>query len=69
MKNRRLLSHRDPAVVFENTADLAQRIDDVELDVTKESVLVLKGVGPIGNPGMPEAGVIPILRKLAAQGV
>ena len=68
-KDRRLLSHRGPAVVFENTADLAQRIDDADLDVTKDSVLVLKGVGPIGNPGMPEAGVIPIPRKLAAQGV
>jgi dihydroxy-acid dehydratase len=68
-KDRRLLTHRGPAVVFENTADLAQRIDDADLDVTKDSVLVLKGVGPIGNPGMPEAGVIPIPRKLGSQGV
>ena len=56
-------------MVFENTADLAQRIDDVNLEVTKDSVLVLKGVGPIGNPGMPEAGVIPIPRKVGAQGI
>ena len=68
-RDRKLLSHRGPAVVFENTADLAQRIDDVNLEVTKDSVLVLKGVGPIGNPGMPEAGVIPIPRKLGAQGI
>lgn len=68
-KDRRLLIHSGPAVVFENTVDMAKRIDDPHLDVTERSVLVLKGVGPIGNPGMPEAGVIPIPRKLAAQGV
>lgn len=64
-----LLRHSGPAVVFRNTADLAARIDDLDLNVTKESVLVLQGIGPIGNPGMPEAGVIPIPRKLAAEGV
>ncbi|KAL2218304.1 putative dihydroxy-acid dehydratase [Thermoascus aurantiacus ATCC 26904] len=68
-KDRSLLSHSGPAVVFENSADLARRIDDPELPVTKDSVLVLKGIGPIGNPGMPEAGLIPIPRKLAAAGV
>ncbi|THY87203.1 putative dihydroxy-acid dehydratase, partial [Aureobasidium pullulans] len=68
-KDRRLLIHSGPAVVFENTVDMAKRIDDPHLDVTERSVLVLKGVGPIGNPGMPEAGVIPIPRELAAQGV
>ena len=68
-KYRHLLRHSGPAVVFRNTADLASRIDDLDLNVTKESVLVLQGIGPIGNPGMPEAGVIPIPRKLAAEGV
>lgn len=68
-KDRRLLSHSGSAVVFENSADLALRIDDPDLVVSKDSVLVLKSVGPIGNPGMPEAGMIPIPRKLAAQGV
>ncbi|KAH0033668.1 dihydroxy-acid and 6-phosphogluconate dehydratase, partial [Aureobasidium melanogenum] len=68
-KERGLLTHTGRAVVFENTADMAQRIDDPNLAVTKDSVLVLQGVGPIGNPGMPEAGVIPIPRKLGAQGV
>ena len=68
-KDRRLLSHFGPAVVFENSADLARRIDDPDLIVTKDSVLVLKGVGPVGNPGMPEAGMIPIPRKLAERGV
>ncbi|TVY38513.1 putative dehydratase, partial [Lachnellula occidentalis] len=68
-KYRQLLSHRGPAVVFADSADLAQRIDDPELEVTKDSILVLQGIGPIGNPGMPEAGLIPIPRKLAEQGV
>ena len=68
-KDRRLLQQSGPAVVFENSADLADRIDDPDLDVTRDSVLVLKSIGPIGNPGMPEAGMIPIPRKLAAEGV
>lgn len=63
-KDRSLLEYSGPAVVFHNTADLAKRIDDENLEVTKNSVLVLKSIGPIGNPGMPEAGVIPIPRKL-----
>ncbi|KAF4549770.1 Dehydratase-like protein [Elsinoe fawcettii] len=68
-KYRHLLSHSGPAVVFRNTADLAARIDDPDLPVTKDSVLVLQSIGPIGNPGMPEAGVIPIPRKLGEKGV
>lgn len=68
-KDRRLLSHAGAAVVFSDTADLARRIDDPELEVTADSVLVLKGIGPIGHPGMPEAGLIPIPRKLGAMGV
>lgn len=68
-KDRRLLNHAGPAVVFKNSQDLALRIDDPNLLVHQESVLVLQGIGPIGNPGMPEAGLIPIPRKLAAQGV
>ncbi|KAG2421790.1 hypothetical protein HFD88_005766 [Aspergillus terreus] len=68
-KDRRLLSHSGPAVVFDNTADLAARIDDPALPVTRDSVLVLKGIGPVGNPGMPEAGMIPIPRRLGAAGV
>ncbi|KAH7324104.1 dihydroxy-acid/6-phosphogluconate dehydratase [Rhexocercosporidium sp. MPI-PUGE-AT-0058] len=68
-KDRRLLQHSGPAVVFKNSTDLALRIDDLYLPVTKDSVLVLQGIGPIGNPGMPEAGLIPIPRKLAAEGV
>lgn len=68
-KNRALLKHTGQAVVFANTEDLAKRIDDPDLDVTASSVLVLQNIGPIGNPGMPEAGLIPIPRKLASKGV
>jgi dihydroxy-acid dehydratase len=64
-----LMEHRGRAVVFEDSEDLARRIDDEDLDVTPEDVLVLRGIGPIGAPGMPEAGYIPIPRKLARQGV
>lgn len=68
-KDRSLLNHSGPACVFENTPDMAQRIDEADLDATRDSVLVLKGIGPVGNPGMPEAGLIPIPRKLARQGI
>lgn len=68
-KYRRLLQHSGKAVVFRNSADMAERIDQPDLDVTADSVLVLQSIGPVGNPGMPEAGMIPIPRKLASQGV
>ncbi|KAF4977022.1 hypothetical protein FZEAL_6384 [Fusarium zealandicum] len=68
-KYRRLLQHSGRAVVFANSADLAERIDDPDLDVTPDSVLVLQSIGLVGNPGMPEAGMIPIPRKIASQGV
>ncbi|RMY44570.1 hypothetical protein D0865_10470 [Hortaea werneckii] len=65
-KDRRLLEFSGPAVVFEDTADLERRIDDPALEVTKDSALILKGVGPVGNPGMLEAGMIPIPKKLVS---
>lgn len=68
-KNRRLLRHSAKAVVFAGSADMARRLDDPDLDVSENSILVLQNIGPIGNPGMPEAGMIPIPRKLAEQGV
>ncbi|KAK1760065.1 dihydroxy-acid and 6-phosphogluconate dehydratase [Echria macrotheca] len=68
-KDRALLTHRGRAVVFTSPADLAARIDDASLEVDASSVLILQNIGPVGNPGMPEAGLIPIPRKLAAQGV
>ena len=64
-----LMEHEGRAVVFDSLADLAARIDDEALDVTALDVLVLKNIGPLGAPGMPEAGYIPIPRKLARTGV
>jgi dihydroxy-acid dehydratase len=64
-----LMRHRGQAIVFKSTQDLADRIDDPDLEVSAESVLVLQNTGPKGAPGMPEAGGLPIPRKLLAQGV
>jgi dihydroxy-acid dehydratase len=64
-----LMEHEGRAVVFENLEDLAARIDDDSLDVTAQDILVLKHIGPKGAPGMPEAGYLPIPRKLAQAGV
>jgi dihydroxy-acid dehydratase len=64
-----LLQHTGRAVVFDSLDDLASRIDDPELEVTADDVLVLRNAGPKGAPGMPEAGYIPIPKKLAVQGV
>ncbi|WP_019652064.1 IlvD/Edd family dehydratase [Variovorax atrisoli] len=64
-----LMEHEGRAVVFENAEDLARRIDGDGLDVTPHDVLVLKNIGPKGAPGMPEAGYLPIPRKLARAGV
>ena len=65
----RLMEHEGRAVVFENSADLAARIDDPDLDVHAHDILVLKNIGPKGAPGMPEAGYLPIPQKLARAGV
>ena len=65
----RLMRHEGRAVVFENIEDMTTRIDDEGLDVTADDVLVLRNAGPKGAPGMPEAGYIPIPRKLARQGI
>jgi dihydroxyacid dehydratase/phosphogluconate dehydratase len=64
-----LLRHTGPAVVFADYNDMAARIDDPALPVTKDSVLVLQHAGPLGAPGMPEWGQLPIPKKLLAQGV
>jgi len=64
-----LMEHEGRAVVFENVEDLANRIDSDELDVTAKDILVLKQIGPKGAPGMPEAGYMPIPKKLARAGV
>jgi dihydroxy-acid dehydratase len=64
-----LLRHRGRAVVFASLADLAARVDDDKLDIAPDDVMVLQNAGPIGGPGMPEAGYLPIPKKLLAQGV
>jgi dihydroxy-acid dehydratase len=64
-----LMEHEGRAVVFENMEDLARRIDDENLEVAADDILVLKRIGPVGAPGMPEAGYIPIPKKLGRTGV
>jgi len=65
----RLLRHTGRAVVFKNYNGLAARIDDENLMVDQDSVLVLQNAGPLGGPGMPEWGMLPIPRKLLREGV
>ena len=67
--NPDLLQHTGPAIVFTDLRDLAERIDDPALDVRPESILVLQNAGPAGAPGMPEAGYLPIPKKLAQAGI
>jgi dihydroxy-acid dehydratase len=65
----RLQKHTGPAIVFRDYNDMAARIDDPELSITAESVMVLQHAGPIGAPGMPEWGQLPIPKKLLEAGV
>ena len=65
----KLMTHEGRAVVFETIEDMTLRMDDPNLDVTADDVLVLRNAGPKGAPGMPEAGYLPIPKKLAAAGV
>lgn len=67
--SKELLQHMGRAIVFDSVEDMAKRIDSEELDVTGDDVLVLRNAGPRGAPGMPEAGYMPIPRKLAGKGV
>ncbi|MFN3863585.1 MAG: IlvD/Edd family dehydratase [Erythrobacter sp.] len=64
-----LLSHRGRAVVFETIEDFKARVDDPALEIDASSIMVLKGCGPKGYPGMPEVGNMPIPQKLLEQGV
>ncbi|WPZ35219.1 L-arabinonate dehydratase [Thalassobaculum sp. OXR-137] len=65
----KFMKHRGPAVVFADYNDMAARIDDPDLDVTPDSVIVLKHAGPQGGPGMPEWGMLPIPKKILQQGI
>ena len=64
----RLLDHTGPAIVFRNYADMEARMNRDDLDVTEDSVLVLQNAGPLGGPGMPEWGNLPIPKKLLDRG-
>ena len=64
-----LLVHTGRAVVFDSVEDVVNRLDDPALDVTADDVIVLRNAGPKGHPGMPEAGYVPIPKKLARAGV
>ena len=64
-----LLKHTGRAVVFKDYNDMNARIDDESLDVDENSVLVLQNAGPLGGPGMPEWGQLPIPKKLLEKGV
>jgi dihydroxy-acid dehydratase len=65
----RLLTHEGSAVVFDSIEDMEFRVDQEDLEVGPDDVLVLRNAGPVGGPGMPEAGLLPIPKKLLAQGV
>ena len=65
----RLLKHRGPAIVFKDIRDLKARVDRDDLSVTADSVLVLQNAGPVGAPGMPEWGQLPVPKKLLQQGI
>jgi len=65
----KLLQHAGRAMVFNDYNDMAARLDDPNLDVDADSVLVLRNAGPLGGPGMPEWGMLPIPKKLLKQGV
>lgn len=64
-----LLRHEGPALVFDGPEDMRQRIDDPDLAVTPDTVLVLRGAGPVGAPGMPEWGNLQIPKKLQERGI
>ncbi len=64
-----LLQHRGRAIVFKSIQDLKERVNDPNLDVKAEDILVLQNAGPVGGPGMPEVGNLPIPEKLLKQGL
>jgi dihydroxy-acid dehydratase len=67
--SKSLLKHRGKAVVFKSVKDMENRIDDPGLDIQATDILVLQNTGPVGAPGMPEAGMLPIPQKLLKQGI
>ncbi|GFZ82075.1 dihydroxy-acid dehydratase [Compostibacillus humi] len=67
--DKKLLKHKGKAVVFSSIQEMENRINDPDLEVTPDSILVLQNAGPVGAPGMPEAGMIPIPEKLLKMGI
>ncbi len=67
--DRKFLKHRGTALVFDSYGEMKDRIDDPDLEVTEDTVLVMRGAGPQGGPGMPEWGMLPIPQKLLKKGV
>jgi dihydroxy-acid dehydratase len=67
--DKKFLKHKGQAVVFTSVQDMEKRVNDPDLEVTSDSVLILQNAGPVGAPGMPEAGMIPIPEKLLKQGI
>ncbi len=65
----RFLKHSGPALVFDDYPSMKKAVEDENLDVTADHVLILRNAGPLGGPGMPEWGMLPIPRKLVKQGV
>ena len=66
---KKLCTHEGPALVFDSLDDLEKRIDEPSLNVTPDTVMVLRNAGPVGAPGMPEAGALPIPKKLGSKGI
>jgi dihydroxyacid dehydratase/phosphogluconate dehydratase len=64
-----LMKHRGRAIVFHGVEDLQERVNDPNLEIGAGDIMVLKGAGPVGAPGMPEAGLLPIPQKLLREGV
>lgn len=67
--NPKFLKHVGPAIVFDNPAEMNKTLDDPDLEITEDTVIVLRNAGPVGAPGMPEWGNLPIPKKLLKQGV
>jgi dihydroxy-acid dehydratase len=67
--SKHLMKHTGPAVVFENIEDYHARVDDPNLNIDESSIMVLKNVGPVGYPGMPEVGNMAIPKKLLEKGI
>lgn len=67
--DKKLLKHKGKAIVFTSIEDMEKRVNSPDLEVTEDNVLVLQNAGPVGAPGMPEAGMIPIPQKLLKKGV